>query len=102
MNEGETNDSSREDRLNEILLKYLRAVDVGEQPDPQEWISRHPEFAQELEEYFEDQEHLEALGSPGIPQRQAAEPNSEPASGSGDAPTTPFPDIPPPPGSRIR
>jgi WD40 repeat protein/serine/threonine protein kinase len=45
--------SPREDRLEEVVLEYLKAVDAGEAPEPRDVIARHPDLASDLREYFE-------------------------------------------------
>jgi WD40 repeat protein/tRNA A-37 threonylcarbamoyl transferase component Bud32 len=55
-----SNDSElREQRLHEILHSYLQAVDAGKAPDQQEILKAHPELAQDLEAFFQDQANLE-------------------------------------------
>lgn len=52
-------DPSREQRLNSIVHDYLQAVDAGRRPDPAEIIGRHPEFADELRDFFADQHQMD-------------------------------------------
>src|SRR5438874_4558915 len=51
--------ASREQRLHEILHSFLQAVDAGQAPNQQEFVRQHPEFAAELEAFFDDQEKLD-------------------------------------------
>jgi hypothetical protein len=41
-------DSAREDRVNEIIAGYLRAVQAGQAPDRQEILAQHPDLGTEL------------------------------------------------------
>jgi serine/threonine protein kinase len=45
-------------RLNEVLAAYLEAADAGWAPDRQEFVTRYPELADELESYFRDHDHV--------------------------------------------
>ena len=56
-------------QFDEILAELMRAIDVAEEVDPAKWIARHPEFAQELGEFFFKHERVEKLVRP---LRQAA------------------------------
>ena len=53
----------REQRLDEIVTAYLKAVEQGQAPDRREWLERHPDLADELEEFFEEQDRLERLAA---------------------------------------
>jgi serine/threonine-protein kinase len=55
---------ARDERLYEVLLDYLESSEQGARPDPAEWLGRHPEFAPELREYLETQNHLDGLTAP--------------------------------------
>src|SRR3954452_13866116 len=50
--------------LEEILCAYLEAVDAGITPDREELLARHPERADELRRFFDDEEHLAPLVDP--------------------------------------
>src|SRR5688572_11667727 len=58
-----------ENRLNEVIANYLDAVDAGDPPSRASLISRHPDLAADLEEFFAGQDQLEGLGRPGLPAR---------------------------------
>ncbi len=53
--------SDREFQLNEIIAEYIRDVERGKKPNRHEFVARHPEFATELEEYFQDQSRFDKL-----------------------------------------
>ncbi len=48
------NDDTRGDcdPLEEILAEYLQRVEMGESPDPSEYLAKHPEFADDLKSFF--------------------------------------------------
>jgi WD40 repeat protein/serine/threonine protein kinase len=56
--------SSREERLAEVVLEYLKAIDAGEQPDCQQILARHADLAEELREFFDDQCGVEGRMAP--------------------------------------
>src|SRR5215472_5723066 len=54
----------REDRLDEVVAAYLKELDSGVVPDRRAWLARHPEFYDELSDFFEDLEQVEAIAAP--------------------------------------
>jgi len=52
---------SRDKQLEAILHSYLQAVDAGENPDREELLRRHPDFADELREFFADQAKMDGM-----------------------------------------
>jgi hypothetical protein len=60
----ETVDSSeREQRLDEVILAYLNAVDAGQTIERQEWLERYPDLAPELTSFFNHQDQVEPFVS---------------------------------------
>src|SRR5262249_28448845 len=61
----QTDDSpSREQRLQDILLGYMQAVDAGQMPDRQDLLRQHPDLAADLQAFFADQDRLDRLARP--------------------------------------
>ena len=54
----------REKRLNQAIAEYLQAAESGRAPDRRRWLARHPQFAQELAEFFALQDELGPLRPP--------------------------------------
>jgi tRNA A-37 threonylcarbamoyl transferase component Bud32 len=59
-----TRATDRDQRLQEVLLLYLQAVDGGQPPDREELLRRHPDLADDLRAYFDDQDRLDRLARP--------------------------------------
>jgi serine/threonine-protein kinase len=53
-----------DERLAQILLDYLESAENGPRPDAAEVITRHPEFATELQDFLETQNQIESLTAP--------------------------------------
>jgi hypothetical protein len=66
----EAGDLQREQRLDEILAAYLKAVDSGVAPDRAELLARHPELADGLADFFAEQDELERMAESLINTRQ--------------------------------
>ncbi|HEV3085367.1 MAG TPA: protein kinase, partial [Gemmataceae bacterium] len=63
--EPKTADSEeREQRLQEILVRYVEALEEGHPPEPKEFVARYPEFAGDLEEYFAGLRQLDRVAAP--------------------------------------
>jgi hypothetical protein len=50
--------ADRTSGLDEVVAAYLEAVEAGRSPNPQEWLSRYPELAGGLAEFFAAQDHF--------------------------------------------
>jgi tRNA A-37 threonylcarbamoyl transferase component Bud32 len=59
-----TSDDPRRRRLEEVIGAFLVAVDHGQNPDPQEWLARHPDLGPEVAEFFADLGRMEKLVEP--------------------------------------
>jgi WD40 repeat protein len=64
MNSTTHDPSDRERRLNELIAAYLEAVEAGRVPDRQEWLTRHPDLADDLRAFFANHDRLARLGAP--------------------------------------
>ncbi len=53
-----------DDPLDEILAEFLAKQEAGEVVDPADLMAAHPEFADEIREFFRDQEQLRGVASP--------------------------------------
>src|SRR5579885_2329002 len=54
----------REERLGAVLVACLEAIDRGQFPGREEWLTRYPEFAAELNRFLDDQERVERCATP--------------------------------------
>ena len=64
MTKAYTNEAEREQRLNDILLAYLEAVEAGHVPDRRQLLALYPEFASELSEFFDGRDQMEVMSAP--------------------------------------
>src|SRR5438093_1122678 len=71
----------QEQRLDEVVIAYLEAVEAGQTPQPAQWLARYPELAAGLAEFFADQEQVYHWVGP---LRQIAVPRSRTVSSSPD------------------
>jgi serine/threonine protein kinase len=67
----------REQRLDEVVTAYLKGLEAGQEPDRQELLARHADLAEELAQFFEDQDALGGLAAPRRPGPPAASPEGE-------------------------
>src|SRR4051812_12218254 len=80
-------DSSRQQRLNEVVAAYLAAAEAGAPPDRKELLRRHPDLAAGLREFFADPDRMNraaaparrrAVPAPGTPTPPARRPAAGP------------------------
>lgn len=53
----------RRERLENVIADYLRAIDSGQSTDPEALFQQHPDFADELAEFFQGQSELQRLAA---------------------------------------
>jgi WD40 repeat protein len=58
------NGADREDRLEKVVLEYLKAAESGEVPDRAALLADNPDLAEELADFFADQDHLSPYVAP--------------------------------------
>lgn len=56
--------SSREDRLNEILLAYVEECEAGREPERAELLAAHPDLHDDLAAFFTCHDEVERLAAP--------------------------------------
>ncbi len=66
-----TTEQDREERLDQVIADYLRAVREGQAPSRDQLLGSHPDLAGDLAEFLADQESFKLLAAP---LRQAALP----------------------------
>jgi hypothetical protein len=59
-----TADTVREERLNEVLLGYVEALEAGRAPDRREFLAAHPDLRGELTEFLAGHDEVERLAAP--------------------------------------
>src|SRR5687767_9181145 len=64
----------REQQLDDVVAAYLDAVECHGPQDPRRWLERYPELADELAEFFADEDQF---GSLVAPLREVAQASSE-------------------------
>jgi WD40 repeat protein/tRNA A-37 threonylcarbamoyl transferase component Bud32 len=82
MSSPETDSSQDDPRLNEILARYLQALEYGQPIDREQFVREHPEFADSLREFFADKSQIDELAG-------HSEAHSPAAACPIDAPTLP-------------
>jgi len=80
------NEPSRERQLETILHAYLQAVDAGDKPDQAELLRQHPDLADDLRDFFADQEKMDGFAK-SMRKAQIGDATVGP-DGSPDAPAT--------------
>ena len=61
MNTATSMGSDREERFHAVLLPLLQALEKGETPDREKVLAAHPEFREELIEFFAGRDCLQRL-----------------------------------------
>jgi WD40 repeat protein/tRNA A-37 threonylcarbamoyl transferase component Bud32 len=56
----------RSSRFDDVLAEYLEAVECGIAPSRKELLSRHPDLADELREFFANRDRMETLFRPSL------------------------------------
>ena len=54
----------RENRLNEIIVEYFETIEQGTASEPAQFVAEYPEYATELEEFFDDRKHFTQVVQP--------------------------------------
>jgi tetratricopeptide (TPR) repeat protein/tRNA A-37 threonylcarbamoyl transferase component Bud32 len=79
-----------DDRIDSIITDYLESVERGESSDPQLWIGRYPEFAEELDRFFAAERRFDRILSPF---RTASIGSTAPNGGSAPGERRPIKDV---------
>src|SRR5262249_48782353 len=61
---GESGRADASERLDEVLGRYFEALEARQAPDPDQLLARHPELADELREFFRDQQWADRWTGP--------------------------------------
>lgn len=69
----DTNNSSRDARLDSAVAAFIRAEETDGQQNRDEWLARYPEFANDLAEFFAERDELKRLATPDDSEAHAAE-----------------------------
>ena len=64
MNGDSACDSEHEERLNEVLLAYVEALQAGREPDRLLLLAPHPDLGQDMETFFAGHDAMERLAAP--------------------------------------
>jgi tetratricopeptide (TPR) repeat protein len=59
-----TNNFARDERLQLVVLGYLKAVDAGQAPDQHELLAHHPDLGNDLRAFFSGQQKIRAGVAP--------------------------------------
>jgi hypothetical protein len=56
--------ATREERLDRVIAGFLDEVESNPAVDRRQWLARHPEFFDELSDFFADRDEVEKLAAP--------------------------------------
>jgi predicted Ser/Thr protein kinase len=54
----------RDQRLDEVITEYLKAVEAGRRPEPTEWLARYPDLTADLAAFLADQGSIDRVAAP--------------------------------------
>jgi serine/threonine-protein kinase len=74
---------TRDDRLDQVVTAYLKALEAGERPTPDEWLARHPDLAAELRSFFAAQASIDRVAAP-LRDRAGPAPGDTPTTAPGE------------------
>ncbi|MFO0888291.1 MAG: serine/threonine-protein kinase [Isosphaeraceae bacterium] len=63
--------ADRTERINAVIADYIRAFEADDDPDPDDWLGRHPDLAPELSEFFSAYHPPDTAALPAMPGRGA-------------------------------
>jgi len=74
-----TDSLERDQRLQDVVLAYLQAIDAGQKPEQQDLLARHPDLAADLRAFFSGQHKIQAGIAPlrGVLEQQSSPPFSK-------------------------
>jgi serine/threonine protein kinase len=64
MTQREVAPADREDRLDRVIAEFLDETGTELESDRRRWLSRYPEFFDELSDFFADRDAVEELAAP--------------------------------------
>ncbi len=64
MNSDDSDASIRDERLSELILQYMDAIEAGKRVDRKQFIAANSEFRTELEQYFASRDQVERVATP--------------------------------------
>src|SRR5437868_14866126 len=84
--------------LDAVLAALLEMSEQGQAADRKAWISRYPQFAADLEEFFTSREHIEPWAAPlrSVARALVPRPRPEESPTPGERPEGPVPAAPDP------
>lgn len=88
----DSNNASREARLDEVVAAFIRAEETDGPQNREEWLARYPELADDLAEFFSERDELKRLATPADSEAPAAKKpaNAVETSGAIGPPLIPF------------